>query len=103
MDQREVVVACAAAVAVEGDQEEEDVVAERWNRDSEPAGPDDRKGKAVVHQEGVGCNLAAADSSPSRLGVSVGSNWSFKLPDLWDLRVSELKKSAALTFKEMPF
>jgi hypothetical protein len=41
------------------------VVAERY-RDSEFAGPDDRKGKAVVQQGVVDRNLAAEDSCPSK-------------------------------------
>ena len=53
----------AVSVVVVG-LEEVAAVAKRY-RDSDFADPVDRKGKAVVHQEVVDCNLAAEDSCPS--------------------------------------
>ena len=104
-------VAVSVTVAVVG-REGVAVVAERY-RDSEFAGPDDRKGKAVVHQGVVDYNLAAEDSCPSKkTGFVADILWDLtgplKLPELWDYVSPAAKgksefQTAGLTFKEMPF
>jgi hypothetical protein len=65
MDQNSAVALSVSVMMVVVGLEGVAVVGERY-RDSEFAGPDDRKGKAVVHQGVVDCNLAAEDSCPSK-------------------------------------
>ena len=108
MDQKAVAVSVSVTVVTVG-REGVAVVAERY-RDSEFAGPDDRKGKAVVHQEVVDYNLAAEDSCPSKKTGDIlwDLTGPLKFPELWDYVSPAAKgksefQTAGLTFKEMPF
>jgi hypothetical protein len=111
MDQNPTVAVSVSVTVVVVGREGVAVVAERY-RDSEFAGPDDRKGKAVVHQAVVDCNLAAEDSCPSEKTGVADILWDLtgplKLPELWDYVSPAAKgksefQTAGLTFKKMPF